>query len=443
MPDGGSNNGFSLDVQFGVDLDTPLVETKEPEPVQQQPAVKIVTEPIGKKLNMVSPHMQQQIQKPIQQTVNKPVTVTNTAVSSVSSLGTFNSNNNEKVANVGVVNPVQANSGAKLLNSDNSLVGVSNANKLDQNLAMTPVSVPLQQPLLTHNMDNMKKINQETFIDKQKHQQNYQFQQQMNHLNIQKQQMPQKQQQQQQHQYINQNDSNNLNQNMIQQQQRENNHHHQNNTNLNSHHYQQQQHQQQQHHHHQQSNSNLNMTNPAMKDSTSSHNLSQAASSGNNSQLLNISPQNIANKNTNQSNQLNQQQQQQLMNHQNNTPNPLNQGLNSNSMNNVANAGVAATAVNAKQTMPPPPGVNLVNPNSQFLMSLPFVCYDQQNFPYFDASQLDGNSIMQMYNHLGLTVPPGVGSAAPTPVSAGGATPGGPPYSSNYIFNIEIQIAVF
>jgi hypothetical protein len=37
---------------------------------------------------------------------------------------------------------------------------------------------------------------------------------------------------------------------------------------------------------------------------------------------------------------------------------------------------------------------------------------------------------MQMYNHLGLGVPPGVGSAAPTATGAGGATPGGPPYSS-------------
>ena len=44
---------------------------------------------------------------------------------------------------------------------------------------------------------------------------------------------------------------------------------------------------------------------------------------------------------------------------------------------------------------------------------------------------MDGNSIMQMYNHLAGVAPPGVGSAS----GAGGATPG-VPYSSNHYIKI-------
>lgn len=44
---------------------------------------------------------------------------------------------------------------------------------------------------------------------------------------------------------------------------------------------------------------------------------------------------------------------------------------------------------------------------------------------------MDGNSIMQMYNHLANVAPPGVGSAN----GAAGATQGAPQYSSN-IFKI-------
>lgn len=43
-------------------------------------------------------------------------------------------------------------------------------------------------------------------------------------------------------------------------------------------------------------------------------------------------------------------------------------------------------------------------------MGLPF----QQQFPYFDPSQMDANNIMQMYNHLAGVAPPGVGSVNDT-----------------------------
>ena len=181
----------------------------------------------------------------------------------------------------------QQNTGAKLLNVvDQSIVGVGgtttpNTNKIENlthslnNPAVTVASIPIQQQnMLPHVMDNTKKMNQEQFVDKQKHtghqqhqqqqqqQQNYQMQQQMNHLNIQKpQQKP-------------------YEPNMLMQRDHQ--------QNMNNH--QQQQHYQQPQHQHQLSvNSNLSV----MKDSNSSQNIS-GTSSGNNSQLLNISPQNIA-----------------------------------------------------------------------------------------------------------------------------------------------------
>ena len=65
------------------------------------------------------------------------------------------------------------------------------------------------------------------------------------------------------------------------------------------------------------------------------------------------------------------------MGHQNNTNNNNSLNSNQNSINNIAAVAAAAAASNKQSTMPPPPGVNMVNPpNSQFLMSLPFVCYD-------------------------------------------------------------------
>ncbi len=51
---------------------------------------------------------------------------------------------------------------------------------------------------------------------------------------------------------------------------------------------------------------------------------------------------------------------------------------------------------------------------------------------------MDGNSIMQMYNHLASVAPPGVGSAT----GAGGATQGGPPYSSNYSLEFNFILTV-
>ncbi len=357
----------------------------------------------GKKLNMVTPQVlsqkqQQQHQKPVSQVMNKPVQQTN-ANQSASSMGTFSSStssNIEKVANVGVVNPVinssnvQVNTSAKML-VDQSIVGVGSTtatntpnptlitttNKIENlthSLNNPGPAVPMQQQqqnMLPHVMDNTKKMNQDQFIDKQQkqtghQQQNYQMQQQMNHLNIQKQQ----QQQPQQKSY----ESNMLMQREHQQQQQ----------NMNNHHYQQQQPPPQQHH---QLNVNSNLV--AMKDSNSSQNISGASSSGNNNQLLNISPQNIT-KNNNQPPPANNVQlnQQQLMGHQNNTNNNNNSlNSNQNSINNIAAVAAAAAASNKQSAMPPPPGVNMVNPpNSQFLMSLPFVCYDvtfKKNFFHY------------------------------------------------------------
>lgn len=384
---------------------------------------------------MVSPqviptNIQHQTQQQVAPTQTKPAqtqnltksthqpsaSTTTSSVSSASSLGAFTSSNSsiEKVTNVGVVNPVinsnsssvQANSSAKLLNNDSSIVGVGTANstKLD-NQTNAAHTVPQQQqqqqqPLMSHNID-IKKMNQQN-----------QFQQQINNLN----------RQQPKHQQYDSNLLGQHQQNLIQQ--RDTNQ--QQNANVNNQHYQQQHQQQQQQHHHQQLNVNSNM-NSQMKDSSSSQNLAQAGNASG-AQLLNISPQNINNKaNTNQASNapLNQQQQQQQLLHQNSTNTNNNNGLNQAGLNQNVNAAVAAAV---KNTMPPPPGVNF-NPNNQFLMSLPFVCYDQQNFPYFDTSQLDGNNIIQMYNHLGLGVPPGVTSAAPTAAPAAGATPGAPPYS--------------
>jgi hypothetical protein len=354
-------------------------------------------------LHNIPQPMNQQPSKPIgQQNVNKPVNSVQTSVSSnssgsitaasSSSIGTFTSSTSsaiEKVANVGVVNPVinssnslQTNAGVVKLH-DNSIVGVGvSANKIVDTNSMAssvPTTTIQQANILPHGMDGMKKLPQDNFIDvnKQKqpsHQQqqnNYQFQQQMNHLNIQKQQPASMSQKPSHQQYVqNQNDSNILNQQNMNQRENNNNHHYQQQ--------QQQQHHQQQQHQQLNVNSNLNLSNSnQIKDSNSNQNLSQSAA-GNGSQLLNISPQNIANKNSNPNQPNNVQlNQQQLMN----ANNALNQqsGLTSNAISNAANAAVvaAAGAVNMKQSaMPPPPGVNLVNPNSQFLMSLPFVCYD-------------------------------------------------------------------
>ena len=93
--------------------------------------------------------------------------------------------------------------------------------------------------------------------------------------------------------------------------------------------------------------------------------------------------------------------------------------------NQPANATNATQANNMKPSgtqMAPPPGVtgvNLLNPNNQFLMGLPFVCYDQQNFSYFDPSQLDSN-LIQMYNHLASVPPPGV-TGGPSAAAAAAA----------------------
>ena len=80
--------------------------------------------------------------------------------------------------------------------------------------------------------------------------------------------------------------------------------------------------------------------------------------------------------------------------------------MNSSSVTGSSNKPINTNGTSNNNTMPPPPGVNMINPNSQFIMGLPF----QQQFPYFDPSQMDTNNIMQMYNHLASVAPPGVGS---------------------------------
>ncbi len=66
-----------------------------------------------------------------------------------------------------------------------------------------------------------------------------------------------------------------------------------------------------------------------------------------------------------------------------------------------------------------------------FNKNLIFLFQQQNLLPYFDPTQIDGNSIMQMYNHLTNLPPPGVGTNAGT----GGAA-AGPPYSSEHLIHI-------
>lgn len=133
------------------------------------------------------------------------------------------------------------------------------------------------------------------------------------------------------------------------------------------------------------------------------YNQNQLSSKDNNAQSLNISPQNgpLTSNNNQTKNQttlhnnsastgsnINQQnvfnQLQQLNNQQNssssttsinNGSNPQGQGnLNQMQQMNQANVAAIAAAMAAKQnTIPPPPGVNMVNPNNQYLIGFPFV----------------------------------------------------------------------
>ena len=122
----------------------------------------------GKKLNMVTPQVlsqkqqqqQQQHQKPVSQIMNKPVQQTNVN-QSASSMGTFSSStssNIEKVANVGVVNPVinssnvQVNTGAKML-VDQSIVGVGSTTATNTpNPTLITTTNKIEN--LTHSLNN-------------------------------------------------------------------------------------------------------------------------------------------------------------------------------------------------------------------------------------------------------------------------------------------------
>lgn len=445
MP-GGSNNGFNLDVQFGVDIDTPIAEIVQASPKEQTVKTAVQMPPVK-----TAKQTQQQNAAPLpQRQAKEPLS----SLSQLNAYDTVKSLSNTEHQKIGVVNPVvvnkvsTANKESSILNNlpleTNSVTSVlASLPKVDlgqqqafigqtqqqtqqqqqpqqqQQTQQTqqsqqtkpqqsqPQQSQSQQPQQQQQkqqslVDSNKKSAQENnFIsDSQKHQKQYmQYQnqvqqQQHQHLNVGLQKFDQtKSGQNSQNmssqsntgkQYLNQLaqdvssssvNLNNINQNS-------NNHQNQHNYQLNS----------------------MNNSTSQIKTSTSSQNISSNASQSTGSQLLNqISPQN-SQKQQNSS---------------------LNQNSISSSNSGSSNLVGKVTANNSNSTnsvMPPPPGVNMINPNNQFMMGLPF----QQQFPYFDPSQMDANNIMQMYNHLASVAPPGVGSAS----AAAGATPGAP-YSIN------------
>ena len=138
-------------------------------------------------------------------------------------------------------------------------------------------------------------------------------------------------------------------------------------SNHHSQHYQQQQ----------QLNHSQIKTSGSSQNIASNVNLNSSQNSNSNTQMLNqISPQN--------SKQISQQQQQQQMVmqqvtnlNQQNVNNPTNLAAKQNSLpNNSNNVNANGNNNSNNNVMAPPPGVNMINPNNQFMMSLPFVCYD-------------------------------------------------------------------
>ena len=143
--------------------------------------------------------------------------------------------------------------------------------------------------------------------------------------------------------------------------------------NHHSQHYQQQQQQQQQ-----QLNHSQIKTSGSSQNIASNVNLNSSQNSNSNAQMLNqISPQN-----SKQISQQQQQQQQMVMQqvtnlNQQNANNPTNLAAKQNSLpSNSNNVNANGNNNSNNNVMAPPPGVNMINPNNQFMMSLPFVCYD-------------------------------------------------------------------
>lgn len=391
MP-GGNTNGYNLDFSFGVDMEThskkpetPKETTSQIKPtVQQQITVSKV------------PATPQQVQVPLPQRQKEQV-------NPISQLNAYEAvkalSSNEGQQKIGVVNPVVSNKNTAektdILNNlplESNTVSSVLASLPKVDLTQINSNTSSQSSYLNQQQQNqaqqnkqqsdVKKSPQESnFInDSQKQQKQFmQFhqQQQQQNLNMQKsfndqpskvvqntQQLPASQSATNGKPYINQ-----LNQEVSSAVNL-------NNINATSNHSQ-----------HNYQLSSINNNSNQMKQSTSSQNISSTSQSSS-SQLLNqISPQNS--------------QKQGSLN-----PN----SINSSSVTGSSNKSINTNGTNNNNTMPPPPGVNMINPNNQFIMGLPF----QQQFPYFDPSQMDANNIMQMYNHLAGVAPPGVGSVNDT-----------------------------
>lgn len=431
MP-GGNTNGLNLDVQFGVDfIDTSSIAQIDSKVQEKAKSTQKPNVPVNSS-NSTSPQQQQQ-QRPSQAPQPQRLQKESTHQAPVSSSQQLNSyepvktlNNNES-QKIGVVNPVVVNKAPVIGNKDSSILSnlplestnvsslpnvLSGLPKVDLMSNSTSTSLNQQnfigqqqnqqapqKPTITSQQTETKKQDNVFITDAQKEQKQYiQIQQQLQQQsNLNKFEQPKSNTSQQTtnqtKQYMNQLGQDvSLNGTSITNSHSTSQQHYQNQLNAIN------------------NNGNVSSNNSnQIKSSASSQNINLNTSQTNSSQLLNqISPQNSQKGQSN--------------------------GLNSTSLNSSSVGSGASnkqtnsnSSSNSNNTMAPPPGVNMVNPNNQFMVGLPF----QQQFPYFDPSQMDGNSIMQMYNHLASVAPPGVGSAT----GAGGATQGGPPYSIDSKFN--------
>jgi hypothetical protein len=364
MPDGTSNStSFNLDVQFGVDLDTPIHTDAKPVVLQQR-AAPAATTPI-----QPAAAIQQQPPPAQQLKPQQPLGISN-QMGGVK--GVLNAD--QSIVSVGSSGAPQANKSVDA----QSLATKANQlnNSAQQSQPQTQQQQQQQQQPQAHHQTSIGaqnlKLNQENAGYNESKQKIQNFMP----LNKQQQQQPQPQQQPQQ-----QSQQFNINQ-LKQQQQNESNILHQSQA-------QQNQQQQQplpqrdshhgQHHHNQpssnsasslQQNGQLNNSAGVKQQQQQQPQNSQSLVSNNAqlgqqqqnaiAQLQQLNQNNSSNANSNSNNQQQQQQQ-----------------ISLSSIQNPVNAAGASVAANAKQsTMAPPPGVNMVNPNNQFLMSLPFVCYD-------------------------------------------------------------------
>jgi len=361
MPDG-TNSSINLDVQFGIDLYTPNSAKKEKEIEKQEKQAANL--PSANNANKSNETVHTQIlQQQQQQQQQKPKVVNNTQ-------------NKNVVLNSLMNKPLET----QIVTNTNT-----NSNTNNNNLTKTNTDTLMrvaQSQSTTANVNSLESMqkSQQQFVDNKAKQP--QYNQTYNNTNVHSQ--PHQSQQQQ----------------MINKPQQQVP--------------QQQQQQQQQHHQTNQQTHNLNAANKPLisPKNVPTPNNSTTNTNGNNLGALNT------NLKTQQPTQVQPQ-----VSHTNSNGN-LSQLQQLSQTNQPANATNATQANNMKPStqMAPPPGVtgvNLLNPNNQFLMGLPFVCYDQQNFSYFDPSQLDSN-LIQMYNHLASVPPPGV-TGGPSAAAAAAA----------------------